>query len=164
MNLTSKQQAFCFEYAKDRNATRAATIAGYSPKTAAAQASRLLRNVNVKEKIAQLLNKSVTKQHLALDDVIGELRIIMFCDISQFCTWTDKKVTMKPSGDLTQNTLKAIESVATTTSKAGEPQLRIRLHSKLKAAELLVRIFEIQETELRLAELEGKLREIQAKS
>ena len=58
----------------------------------------------------------------------------------------------------------AIESVATTTSKTGEPQLRIKLHSKLKAAELLIRIFEIQETELRLAELEGRLREVQIKS
>ena len=84
--------------------------------------------------------------------------------MTQFASWTATKVTMKPSGDLSVNQCKAIESVHTTTSKTGEPQLKIKLHSKLKAAELLIRIFEIQETELRLAELEGKLREIQAKS
>ena len=54
--LNEKQQRFADEYLIDLNATRAAIRARYSEKTAAAQASRLLKDVNVsayiKEKMA----------------------------------------------------------------------------------------------------------------
>ena len=45
MELTAKQKAFAEAY--DGNGTEAALKAGYSPKTAAFQASRLLKNVKV---------------------------------------------------------------------------------------------------------------------
>lgn len=45
--LTDKQRRFCEEYIIDWNATQAAIRAGYSSKSAAAEASRLLRNVNI---------------------------------------------------------------------------------------------------------------------
>ena len=48
--LTAKQQRFCDEYLIDLNATQAAIRAGYSPKTAAQAAARLLTNVKVQEK------------------------------------------------------------------------------------------------------------------
>ena len=54
--LNEKQQRFADEYLIDLNATRAAIRDGYSERTAAAQAARLLKNVNVsayiKEKMA----------------------------------------------------------------------------------------------------------------
>ena len=50
--LTPKQEAFVREYLVDLNATRAAIRAGYSPKTAREQASRLLSNVNVMDAIS----------------------------------------------------------------------------------------------------------------
>ena len=43
--LTCRQELFILEYAKDLNATQAAIRAGYSAKTASAQASRLLKKV-----------------------------------------------------------------------------------------------------------------------
>ena len=43
MTLTAKQARFVEEYLVDLNGTQAAIRAGYSPKTAAATASRLLR-------------------------------------------------------------------------------------------------------------------------
>jgi len=46
-SLTPKQQRFVENYLIDLNATQAAIRAGYSPKTAKQQASRLLTNVNV---------------------------------------------------------------------------------------------------------------------
>lgn len=55
MKLTPKQKAFCEIYAKNGgNAKQAAIDAGYSEKTAAEQASRLLINVNVLEYIREL--------------------------------------------------------------------------------------------------------------
>lgn len=49
--LTPKQERFVEEYLKDLNATQAAIRAGYSPKTAQEQSSRLLSNVMVQEAV-----------------------------------------------------------------------------------------------------------------
>lgn len=55
--LSDKQERFCQEYTKDLNQTQAAIRAGYSPKTANQQASRLLTKVNVQARIAELQKK-----------------------------------------------------------------------------------------------------------
>ena len=47
LKLTRKQQRFVDEYLIDLSATQAAKRAGYSPRTARQQASRLLSNVNI---------------------------------------------------------------------------------------------------------------------
>lgn len=47
-DLTPKQRAFIRQYIIDRNGTQAAIRAGYSPKTAQEQASRLLSNVMIR--------------------------------------------------------------------------------------------------------------------
>lgn len=52
--LTSRQEAFCYNYVELNNATQAAIKAGYSPKGAEATGSKLLRNNKVSQKIAQL--------------------------------------------------------------------------------------------------------------
>lgn len=49
--LPPLQQRFVDEYPKDWHETNAAIRAGYSPKTAASQASRLLKNVKIKKAI-----------------------------------------------------------------------------------------------------------------
>lgn len=43
IHLTPQQERFCQEYAVDYNGTNAAIRAGYAEKTAASQASRLLK-------------------------------------------------------------------------------------------------------------------------
>ena len=50
--MNARQQRFVTEYLVDLNATQAAIRAGYSPKTAQQQGSRLLTNVVVKQAIA----------------------------------------------------------------------------------------------------------------
>jgi len=54
LELNDKQSAFALEYIKDFNGTHAAIRAGYAEKSAEVQASRLLRNVKVKARIAEL--------------------------------------------------------------------------------------------------------------
>ncbi len=59
MALNDKQEMFCREYLIDLNATQAAIRAGYSEKTANAQSSRLLINVNIQNRIKELkLNRN----------------------------------------------------------------------------------------------------------
>ena len=53
--LTNRQKRFVEEYLIDLNARQAAIRAGYSPKTAQEQASRLLANVKVQTAISAFL-------------------------------------------------------------------------------------------------------------
>jgi len=52
--LTQHQETFCLRYFEIGNATEAALLAGYSPKTARFSASRLLTKGNVKARCSEL--------------------------------------------------------------------------------------------------------------
>lgn len=59
--LSVKQEKFCLEYAKTGNQRQAYLLAGYNVKndeTADANASRLLRNANVKARLAELAEEA----------------------------------------------------------------------------------------------------------
>lgn len=75
--LNERQKQFCEEYIVDLNATQAAIRAGYSEKTAASTAARLLRNVKVQKYIAQLQAERGQRLQVTQDDVIREI-----CDIA----------------------------------------------------------------------------------
>ncbi|MFI3175631.1 MAG: terminase small subunit [Bacillota bacterium] len=49
--MSPKQKRFCEEYLANSNATQAAIVAGYSPKTARSQGQRMLTNVDIKNYI-----------------------------------------------------------------------------------------------------------------
>lgn len=74
MRLTDKQKRFVEEYLVDLNATQAAIRAGYSAKTAEAQASRLLRNVKVQEAVAAGQEARSARVELTQDWVLDRLR------------------------------------------------------------------------------------------
>ena len=63
--LLSKQELFCQEYIKDLNGKQSAIRANYSPNTAEVQACRLLSNVKVQAKLAEL--QSIALQASAID-------------------------------------------------------------------------------------------------
>lgn len=52
--LNVKQENFCLEYAKCGNATESAKKAGYAEKTAYSQGQRLLKHVEVKNRLQEL--------------------------------------------------------------------------------------------------------------
>ena len=72
--LLAKQQRFVQEYLLDLNATQAAIRAGYSPKTADVQASRLLTNVKVREAIAEAMAKRSERTQIDQDWVLWVLK------------------------------------------------------------------------------------------
>jgi hypothetical protein len=65
----SKQARFVAEYIKDLNGLQAAIRAGYSPKTAAMQASRLLTKDNVKSLIQDAQARSMQRAEITADDI-----------------------------------------------------------------------------------------------
>ena len=72
-----RHELFCREYLKDGNATRAARDAGYSPHSAASQASRLLTNVNIQRRLDELAVEAVTSAKVTTDYVRSQLHGIV---------------------------------------------------------------------------------------
>ena len=68
--LSMKQEKFCLEYAKSGNQRQAYLLAGYkcqSDEVADAAASRLLRNVNVQARLAELAEEA---KNVSIADII----------------------------------------------------------------------------------------------
>lgn len=73
-DLSPKQRMFCQEYIIDLNQTQAAIRAGYSPKTANEQASRLLANVNIKEYVQSLMDERIERTEITADYVLNGIK------------------------------------------------------------------------------------------
>lgn len=68
--MNPKQEAFCQEYIVDLNATQAAIRVGYSGRTAQEQSSRLLSNVMVQGRIAELIEVRTKRTQIDADWVL----------------------------------------------------------------------------------------------
>lgn len=71
--LTDKQEIFCKEYIIDFNATRAATVAGYSKKTAYASGAENLRKPQIQAEITRLTKDRNERTEITADRVVQEL-------------------------------------------------------------------------------------------
>jgi phage terminase small subunit len=82
--ITPSVDVFIAQYLKDNNGRRAAIAVGYSAKTVAAQASRLLTQVNVKQAIEQARTEVIAQVKLdtgiTLERTLTELARIAFFD------------------------------------------------------------------------------------
>ena len=112
--MTDKQARFCEEYMIDLNATQAAIRAGYSPKTANEQAARLLANVSIQNRIAQLQAEQSRRTGVSADRVVRELAKVAF-------------------------DLAAVQSVKVKTFGEDGLEQEVKLADKLKALDLLGR-------------------------
>lgn len=83
MALTAKQQRFVAEYLVDLNATQAAIRAGYSARTAAEQASRLLTNVKVSESVQAAMKARSERTKIDADWVLQRLAAQAEADMAE---------------------------------------------------------------------------------
>ena len=81
-SLNAKQEAFCREYIIDLNATQAAIRAGYSERTAQEQSSRLLSNVIVSDRVAELMRDRSSRVRIDADYVLNRLAEIDQMDVA----------------------------------------------------------------------------------
>ncbi|MBS0227680.1 MAG: terminase small subunit [Proteobacteria bacterium] len=86
MALTAKQQRFVAEYLLDLNQTQAAIRAGYSEKTAAEQASRLLTNVKVADAIQAAMKARSERTQIDADWVLKRLAQDATADLADLYT------------------------------------------------------------------------------
>jgi phage terminase small subunit len=96
--LNDKQRLFCDEYLIDMNAKQAAIRAGYSPKTAENQASRLLSYVKVQEYIKEKQNKLTEKLELDAEWVLRRLK-----EISDRCVQAEPVMVRNSDGEMVES-------------------------------------------------------------
>lgn len=114
MALIAKQKQFCREYVKDYNGTQSAIRAGYSKKTASAQASRLLKNPKILEEIKKNQKELVDSSCLTEEKVISNLENVRDRCMSAVpvMEWNYEEHDYVPTGEYqfdSKGALKAIE-------------------------------------------------------
>lgn len=142
--LTEQQEKFALEYLVDLNARQAAIRAGYSEKTAASQASRLLTNVNIQKLISEGRKKLAHKTEITVERILTEYARIAFMDIRDAYTEDGK---LKPIQDMPKDVAAAISGIdfEAMFEGSGEDKTRvgdlvkIRLSDKTKALDSLSR-------------------------
>ena len=135
MALTPKQRRFADEYMIDLNPTRAYRAVYLSVKkdeTAAAAAARLLKNVNVSDYIAERMQAQQQRTGITQDRVLRELACIGFAKASDYAKVDGPLVTITPTDQLSPEQVAAIAGI-----EQGNFGIKIKLHDKLKALELL---------------------------
>ena len=133
--LNEKQKRFVSEYIIDLNAKQAAIRAGYSPKGAEPQASRLLSNAKIQVEIAKAMEDRGKRTGITQDRVLAELSAIAFAKATDYVEVDDNGIVrIKPTAELTDEQKKAIASI-----KEGANGIEIKLTDKTKALEMLSR-------------------------
>lgn len=142
--LTQKQETFCLEYLKDGNATRAYKMSynagNMKDKQVWEEASKLLRNPKVSQRIGLLSSNAQKKIDVTADKIIQELARIAFFDTSVLY---NEDGTLKQISELSSDVTRAIHSTKQRLEKQGQDKedwaeiKEIRTHDKLKALELL---------------------------
>lgn len=138
--LTEKQKRFADEYLIDLNATQAAIRAGYSPKSAEQQGSRLLSNAKVRAYIDERMAELSRRTGVTQERIIRELARIAFLDPTKLVNMD----TVELLDDATEDDRAAITAVKIKTIPTQEGtgvEREIRFADKIKALELLGKRF-----------------------
>jgi phage terminase small subunit len=130
----AKHEAFCQQFLVDLNASAAYRRAypDAKPKSAEASGCRLLGNVKVAARLAELKAERAERNEVTADMVIQELARIGFSDMRAFSNWGPGGVRLIDSNTLTEDQARCIAEVAESTSKDGG-SLKFKLHDKVGA-------------------------------
>ena len=137
MAMTPKKRRFCVEYLKDWNATQAAIRAGYSEHTARAAGSRLFTDVDVKAELCRVRDEILgTEKEQLQYYVLQQLKKMAGSNITDVANITNNTMKVKDTDLLPKDIQESIEEISETRTKEGG-SLKIKMHSKSKALELL---------------------------
>lgn len=141
--LNEKQKQFCVFFIKKHNATKAYMQAyGVDYMTAAAAASRLLKNVKIRAFIEMLKNEKLNQMYFSADDLVQRYMDIAFADVGDVATFTEEGIQLRYNFDPT--TVKSIKD-----TKYG---YAIQMQDPFKAMEWLDKYFEINPEHIRRRE------------
>ena len=140
--VSKKAKLFIAEYPKDFNGAQAAIRAGFSAKTAAQAASRLLRNVYIRNAMREATEKRLNKVEIEAERVLTELAHIGFHDIRKIF---NENHSLKSPGEWDDATAAAIAGVEVYEEFSGRGNDRehigqtkkLKIFDKPRALELL---------------------------
>ena len=142
--VNDRERAFCQEYVKDLNGSRAARAAGYSSKGASVRANALLKKSRVKALVAKLIAKQANKLEISADKVLGELAKMGFSNMLDYMRADEDGEFRLDFSKLTREQAAAIQEYtvdATGGTGDGERKqvmrTRFKLADKARSLELL---------------------------
>jgi len=140
MTLTSRQSRFVEEYLVDLNGKQAAIRCGYSKVTAEAQASRLLRNVQVRVALEDALKARSKRTEVTADRVLNELAKIAFSNMKDYWPQPGERVDLSRLDEDRTAAIKEI-TIEEKVDRAGvlHRHIHLRLHDKIGALNSLAR-------------------------
>lgn len=156
--MTEKQKIFANEYLIDLNATRAYRVAYPSVKkdeTAAAAATRMLRNVKVAAYIQERMRERQKRTEITQDRVLQELAAIAFAKATDYAKVENGQVIIKDTVNLDEQQVKAIAGI-----KEGKYGIELKLNDKEKALELLGRHLGMFKDKLEVSGLEEEKKKL----
>jgi phage terminase small subunit len=129
--LSPQQERFCQEFIIDDHATNAAIRAGYSEKSAAAQASRLLTSAKIMARLDELRASQKKRLQISADTILKNLYDIATADITEAF---DDYGGLKPFKEIPENVRKSISSLEVNElfSGQGDQKMAIGLNKKLR--------------------------------
>jgi len=149
--LSPKRELFCQEFVIDNNATQAAIRAKYSKHTAGQQAFKLLKNDQIKARIAILQKEVVNRVGVTQEMVVNEYKKLAFANAEDIFNWETEVITVKGSdGDevkkeIARPTIKKLEEMS-PAARASISEIRetnqgiaIKLHDKKGSLDSLSR-------------------------
>ncbi len=135
--VTHRQQAFAREYLVDYNGTQAAIRAGYSKKSAAQQASALLRLPKVIAELAKRAAPVKKRAELKASELLEVMQLVAYGDVSNL---------FKPSsGNGSVSTIKDMrelgeDQVLVAGYKRGsDGSVELKFENRMRARELLMK-------------------------
>lgn len=142
--VKQRRTRFIKEYLIDQNAKRAAIAAGYSPKTAEVQGSRLLSDAKLQAEIDAANAKVNAKLDLTVERVKTEISRLAFYDPAAF--WNENG-TAKPIHEIDEDSRRAIAGFETAELFEGNGEDRglagyikkFKLADKNKSLEMAAR-------------------------
>jgi len=138
--LTLKQERFVEEFIVDLVGKQAAIRAGYSPKTAEVQASRLLRNAKVQTAVESAMQARSKRTEVSADGVVAELARIAFANIRDLWPRAGEGIDLSV---LDRDRTVAVEEVivveAVNAAGVVRRRTRLKLHDKMAALTSLAR-------------------------
>ena len=130
---------FARQYFLLRNGEKAAIKAGYSPKAAKQQASRLLTKANVQKELARLQSLSEAKTLITKQRVLEEHARIAFSDPADVMSWSESGIDLIPSVDLPKEKRAIIKSLSQNVTGTGM-SMKVEMHSKADALKEIAKL------------------------
>jgi phage terminase small subunit len=136
-SLTERQARFVDEYLIDLNGTQAAIRAGYSPRTANEQASRLLTNVSVQELLQERSKDREARTQVNADYVLQRLVQIDQLDVADILDGTGNFLPVLQWPKVWRQTLSGMDVQEMITGDVESVIRKIKWPDKLRNLELL---------------------------